>query len=234
MFKNASPKAIALGGITFAGLGIIGIGVEVTKGVTFEIQKARAATTAALAEVEKSKAAMQSALAEMSKAGADKLRADNELLAARITQQGAILVGRLMSTAQVVAADKNATGLVTATGVDKYVENNIYDGFTSHFVEPAKAIHNFNGQISRLKREAQSGIDGKSRRFLTEAERADRLAQVRILEQEKEIESDTSAADINDIVKVMSKGVSGLMGSMDAFYPSSSVVPVTRRIIQEQ
>lgn len=234
MFKNVTPKAIALGGISFAALGVIGIGVEVTKAVTFEIQKARAAMTAALADIESAKAAMQSAYAERDKAAADKLRAENELLASKITRDAAVLVGQLLAQAQRDSAAKSAEGLVDATGVDKYVDNQIYAGVTSQFVEPVKVIKALNTQIYRLRREAETGIEFTSRRFLTEAERADRLAHVRILEEEKKAESDTSSATISDMFGVMMKGASRLIGGLDALNPTgASRISSDRRIIQE-
>jgi regulator of protease activity HflC (stomatin/prohibitin superfamily) len=158
MFKNASRKAIALGGISLAAAGAIGIGVEVTKAVTFEIEKARAATTAALAEVDKAKAEMQKAIAEQRKAAADQLRAENELLAAKVARDGAMFAAQFIAQGTRDAAKENASGLVRATEVDKYVDNNIYDGWTSRFIAPAKAIDGYNKEINKLKREVQSGI----------------------------------------------------------------------------
>lgn len=230
MFKNINTKAIALGGISLCAAGAIAIGVEVTRAVTFEIQKARAATTTALAEIEKSKAEKESAIAEREKAVAAKIAAENLLLAAKETRDATMLAAKYMAQGQRDAAEKNAEGLIDATKIDRYVDNQVYDGFTSHFVEPAKAIDKFNKQIAQLKREAETGIDRRTRRLLNDAERADRLAQIRILEEEKQIESDTSAATMSDLFNVVMKGASGIAGGMGALYPSgNSAVPSNRR-----
>lgn len=222
MFKNTTRKAIALGGISLAAAGIIGIGVEVTKAVTSEIQKARAATTAALAEIEKAKAQMQSAIADRVKAEAETLRAKNELLAAYAARDGAMFAAKFMADGARDAAKENSRGLVKATEVDKYVENNIYDGWTSRFLAPAKTIDGYNKEIAALNREAQSGVDLKTRKPLTEDERADRKAQVRILEEDKQIEGEASAANIKEMVGVMMQGFNGLLAQFADGQPRSA------------
>lgn len=235
MFKNMSPKAIALGGITFGGLGMIGIGVEVTKAVTFEIQKARAATTTALAELDQAKAQIQIAIAEMEKARAARLDAENKLLAAIEARNGTMIAAQYMAQGQRDAAVTAGESLVIATGVDRHVDNAMYDSFAGPlFAEPSKTINALNRQIVRLKHEAMTGIDSNTRRLISEDQRADRMAQAKILEEQVSIESDTAAKNMGDVMNVVMKGVSGVMGGMEAFYPTgASRVPTDRRILQE-
>ncbi len=221
MFNNVSPKAIALGGITFAALGVIGIGVETTKGILFEIQNARAATTAALASMETSKAEMEKARAERVAADASRLDAENKLLAAIESRHGAEGAAFSMAQGQRDAAQTTGLALVKATEIDRHVDNALYDSFAGPiFAEPSKTINALNRQIVRLKREAETGIDMKSRRFLSETDKADRLAQARILEEEVITEGDTTAKNMGDMLNVMMKGVSGMMGGIGGPQPT--------------
>lgn len=228
MFKNVSPKAIALGGITFAGLGLIGISVEITRGQLFETRKAMAAMTAALAEVDRSKAEMEKAIAE-------KLAAQNSLLSAIEARNGAMMAAQFMAQGQRDAAVTTGNSLVSATEIDRHVDNAMYDSFAGPiFAEPSKAINSLNRQIVRLKHEAETGIDAKARRFLTETEKADRMAQAKILEEEVTIESETSAKNMGDMLNVLMKGASTMIGSFGGAFPTGREPAAVRRIIDER
>jgi hypothetical protein len=229
MFKSVSPKAIALGGITFAGLGVIGIGVETTKAVLFEIQNARAATTAALANIEISKAEMEKARAERASADASRLDAENKLLAAVEARNGALGAAQFMAGSERYAADRNSDSLVHATEIDRFVDNEMYSKFTEPLLEPFTKISQHNSQMVRLQHEAETGIDSKTRRFLTESEKADRLAQARILGEEVTIESKISGKNVGDMFNAMFGGVAGMGG----LFPTGNEPKTTRRIVQE-
>jgi hypothetical protein len=232
MFKNVSPKAIALGGITFAGLGIIGIGVEVTKAVTFEIEKAKAATIAALAEKEQSVAAREAASAEREKAQAALLAAQNSLLAAVEARNGVTEAAQRGYEAMLYTADRGNESLVESTKIDRLVDNGMYEDFTKPLLEPFTKISQHNKEIVRLQHEAETGIDSKSRRFLSEAERADRVARARILGEEVTIESQISGKNMGDMFNAMFGGASGMSG-LAGLYPTGNEPRVARSIVQE-
>ncbi len=231
MLSNFTGKGIALGCGAFIGAGFMAMSVETTKALLFEIRNSRAAQEAAVAQVKA--------------AEAKQLEAINMLKGTLETAQAMTNVGRLQAHATEAAAQHLATatenaaktsteGLIAASNITSHPENETFDRLTSGLLPPATETASLNRRITRLKRETESGIDSKSRRHLSESERADRKIQQENLEEELVILNESASKNASDTVHFMLEAVGKGLGNLGSLYevPKNST-PTTRRIVQE-
>jgi len=238
MTTNISSKAIALAGISVLIAGSIAIVNTIAQGSLFETKKAIAELEKANAEKEKAKADLEMAKAQYLDA-VNKLKGTENMAGAAIAAAGeqsrAIVIGaQQTATAMIRAAQLNADGLVRATTESVRAENGMFDDVTKPmFADPARKVTALNDQIIRLRRETESGIDSKTRRFLSASDVAAKTADRLALEEEKAILLETTTTNIADSVGVGRAMFGTMTQGLGSLYPSGNVIPADRRLKSE-
>lgn len=236
MTTNISSKAIALAGISVLIAGSIAIVNTIAQGSLFETKKAIAELEKANAEKEKAKAELEMAKAQYLDA-VNKLKGTENMAGAAIAAAGEqskamIIASQHTATGMIHAANLNAEGLVRATTESVRAENGMFDDVTRPmFADPAKKVAALNEKIIRLRRETESGIDQKTRRFLSASDVAAKTADRLALEEEKATLLETTRKNVSDSMEV----VMGMMNqSLGSLYPSGNVIPADRRLKSER
>ena len=225
MFKNISPKAIALGGISAAVLGMVGIAVETTKAELFEIRNSIAAIQAARATAKAADASYLDAI--------NKLKGTIETAAAmnnvgQLQANATIAAANRVAAATITAAETTKDGLITATTINMHPENEMYDNVTGPlFGQPIKKIAALNERINYLKWQAQRSPDANQQTAY--------MAQLAVLEEEKATVNQTGAQNFSDMISMVLGGVGQTLGGMAQLYPNAQTPrPAPRMILLER
>jgi len=231
---STKTRNIILALMSLCAAALIAIAVETTKGMLFEIRKLVAD--------------MKTSEAHYKIGEAHYLDAINKLKAAIETASAMNNVGQLQANAAIVASTRaaqaaeasartTADGLVRATEINMHPETEMFDNVTGPlFGAPAKQIQNLNEKIVRLKRDAARGIDSKTRRTLSQEERAERTAEAEALEDELATVKETASKNVYDAIGMFvgGNGSDGLFGGLGGLFPSGNEKPVPRRILEEK
>ena len=224
MTANISTKAIALAGISVTIAGGIAVVKTVSEAYLYQIK-------GATAEMEKARAAQLDA--------ANKLKGTENaaaaVIAAAVEQAKAnVAASNALAGATRDAAIANARGMVEAMGVGTYVDNTTFDGLTKPFlVEPMAEISRLNTRVGHLRSESETGVDRKTRRILSANERADRMAQAMILQEDIKTIQETSTKNISDVSTMLMGGINRGMGDLGKLYPSGKELPPVQMIFEE-
>ena len=168
----------------------------------------------------------------------NKLKGTENMAASAITAaieqaRATMIAAQQMAGGMTASARLTAEGLVRATTESVRAENGMFDDVTKPmFADPARKLAALNEQIIRLRRETESGIDRKTRRFLSASDIAVKTADRLTLEEEKAALMETTSKNMSDSIGVMLGTMTQGLGSL---YPiGSDSIPADRRYKAER